>query len=206
MTRKLQRVGKHLRGVLAAFVLLGPFSAGAVTLSLSPATLSPSVGSPFTLDLVVSGSAAGAAPSLGGFDIGIAFDPSAVSFTGVTYGTLLGAVPAQATVGTLTAPGAVSLAEVSFLAPATLDGLQPDSFILATLSFVATTETPSVVGISSALLSDGFGRPLGVETPFGSAALTPTPSSVVPEPGAALLYALGLLVVSRSRALARRAQ
>ena len=209
-SKRLQRMGKGMArrlavlGVLGA--LIGALPAAAVTLSLAPSSLSPAVGSAFTLDLVVSGTSAGAAPSLGGFDVAVVFDPAAVTFTGVSYGTLLGALPAQATTATVAGPGAVALAEVSFLPPGDLDALQPDAFTLATLGFVATTLAPSTISLGSVLLSDGFGRPLGVEVPFGSAAVTPTPSSAVPEPGAALVYGVGLWVVSRSRAIRRQAQ
>jgi hypothetical protein len=72
---------------------------------------------------------------------------------------------------------------------------------VATLQFVALNETPSVVSVSSGLLSDAFAKPIGIES-LGSATISPT--SAVPEPGAFLLYGAGLLVVARSSLLRRR--
>jgi len=192
-------------GVLlrAALLCLGlPGLAGAVSLSLVPGAVAPATGGAFSLDLVVSGLGAGAAPSLGGYDVAVAYDATRVSFTGASFAGALGAVPAEAFAGTVEGPGSVSLAAVSLLDPAALDALQPASFTLATLGFVADVEAGSVIAISSALLSDGFGRPIGLTLPLGDAAISPVPGSAVPEPGAFLLYAAGLAVVG----LALRAQ
>lgn len=196
------RAASGMAGAMLALTLGA--QAGALSLSLAPSALAPAVGSSFTVDLVVSGSVAGAAPSLGAFDVTVLFDPSALSFTGVTYGALLGAVPAEATTGTVTGTGSVALAEVSFLSPGALDALQPDGFALATLGFTATREALTTISIGSALLSDAFGSEIRAETPYGAA--TVRASAAVPEPGGALLYAVGLLVASRSWALRRRAQ
>ena len=161
------RAAPGVGGAMLALTL--GMQAGAVSLSLAPSALAPAVGISFTVDVVVSGSVAGAAPSLGAFDVAVLFDPSALSFTGVTYGALLGAVPAETTTGTVTGPGSASLAEVSFLSPGALDALQPDGFALATLGFIATREAVSTISIGSALLSDAFGRAIAVETPYGAA-------------------------------------
>lgn len=178
--------------------LLGALRADAATITLSPATLAPPSGSTFSLDVVVSGLGAGVAPSLGAFDLVVAYDPVQLTFSGATFGTLLGA---SGITDLVQSAGSVNLAQVSLLLPAELDALQPASFTVATLQFVALSETPSVVSVSGALLSDAFGRPIGIES-LGSATVSPT--AAVPEPGAFLLYGAGLLVVARSSLIRRR--
>lgn len=204
-TRGGGRGAQALRGWLlslgAAAAVSGASAAGAATLFLSPSSATPAVGSPFTVDLVVAGLGSGAAPSLGAFDVSIVFDASVVGFSGASFGALLGTPPGEATAEALPGAGSVSLAEVSFLSPAALDAQQPASFTLATLTFVASSEAPTTISIGPALLGDAFGRPIGLETPLGSTQVTAT--SAVPEPGAFLLYAAGLLVVARSRAVRR---
>ncbi len=178
--------------------LLGALRADAASITLSPATPAPPSGSTFSLDVVVSGLGAGVAPSLGAFDLVVAYDPVQLTFSGATFGTLLGA---SGITDLVQSAGSVNLAQVSLLLPAELDALQPASFTVATLQFVALSETPSVVSVSGALLSDAFGRPIGIES-LGSATVSPT--SAVPEPGAFLLYGAGLLVVARSSLIRRR--
>jgi hypothetical protein len=180
---------------------VGALRADAATIALSPATLAPASGSTFSLDVVVSGLGAGVAPSLGAFDLNVAYDPAKLTFSGASFGPLLGTPPSEAITDVLPGAGSVNLAEVSLLSPAALDGLQPASFTVATLQFVALNETPSVVSVSSGLLSDSFANPIGIES-LGSATISPT--SAVPEPGAFLLYGAGLMVVARSSLLRRR--
>jgi hypothetical protein len=181
--------------------LLGALRADAASITLSPATLAPPSGSTFSLDVVVSGLGAGVAPSLGAFDLDVAYDPAQLTFSGASFGTFLGTPPGEAITDVLPGAGSVNLAEVSLLAPAALDGMQPASFTVATLQFVALSEIPSVVSVSSGLLSDAFGAPIGIES---LASATVSPTSAVPEPGAFLLYAAGLVVVARSSLLRRR--
>jgi Cohesin domain len=181
--------------------LAGALRADAATITLSPATSAPSVGSTFSLDVVVSGLETASASSLGAFDLNVAYDPSKLTFSGATFGPLLGTLPGEAFADVLPSAGSINLAEVSLLSPAALDGLQPASFTVATLQFVATSATPSTVSVSSGLLSDAFARPIGIDS-LGSATVSPT--SAVPEPGAFLLYGAGLLVVARSRRFRRR--
>jgi hypothetical protein len=196
------RKGIGLGSVLARgavlLLLASALDARAAGISLVPATASPSVGSSFALDLVISGLGAGAPPSLGAFDVVVAYDAGAITFSGATFGTLLGSVPGEASTDVVPVSGSAELAQVSLLAPAALDGLQPASFTLATLSFVATSATPSTISIDSALLSDSLGSSLEL-TALTGARITPVAPSAVPEPGAFLLYGAGLVLVARVR-------
>lgn len=178
-------------------------ASAAATLSLSPTNASPSIGSSFSLDLVITGLGDHAAPSVGAFDVAIVYDPGAVTFSAASFGSLLGTVPAQALADVVPGAGSVALAEVSLLAPADLAALQPASFTLARLDFVASAAVPSAITIqpASSLLVDADGFPIPIDSVAGASI---TPTDAVPEPRAALLYAAGLLVVARSRAALRR--
>jgi hypothetical protein len=184
-----------------ALALLASLPVAAATLFLSPSIASPPTGSSFSLDLVITGLGNHAPPSLGAFDVVVAYDPGAVTFSGATFGGLLGTVPAEALAVVTPGAGSVEVAEVSLLSSTDLAALQPSSFTLARLNFVASVQVPSAITIQSALLADGDGLPISIDS-LGGASITPT--DAVPEPGAALLYAAGLLVVARSRAALRR--
>lgn len=183
-------------GLVAALALAHP--ARALTLSLVPDTLAPAQGSPFAVDLVVSGLGNGAAPSLGGFDVTVVFDATQVSFSGASFGAALGSGPAEVVTGVVPGAGQVALSAASLLLPAELDALQPADFVLATLTLTATGAAPSTLAVSSFVLGDGFGLPLGAD--LGPAVtITPGPGSAVPEPTAFTAYAVGLLVFARTR-------
>jgi hypothetical protein len=193
-------------GLGASFLWLAiAFDADAARFSLSPSTLSPSVGSSFALDLMVSELGSGVAPSIGAFNVKVAYDVSAIAFSGATFGPLLGVAPAGAIADAIPGAGAVELAEVSLLSPPALDALQPASFTLATLRFTAQTATASSIVLEpQPVLSDAFGSPLAVGGPPASATISATPPAAVPEPGALLLYGIGLVVTTRSWSYGRQ--
>ena len=183
---------------LGLALALAPRPAGAVSISLSPASITPS-GSSFSIDLIVAGLGAAGAPSLGAFDVGIAFDASFLGFDSATYGSQLGAVPAEATTGTTTpVAGLVRVAEVSFLSPAQLDALQPaDSFALATLTFdvLPGPITSGTLSFAAPLtLSDAFANSLVIDSARGA---TVSLSPAVPEPTGFLVFATGLAIATR---------
>ena len=161
--------------------------AHAALIELQPDALLAETGDSIALELLVSGLGNFGPDSLGAFDISVGYDPSRLSFTGYSLGDLLGdnglADAIDASAGDV--GGAVNLAEVSLLSAASLDALQPDAFVLATLQFDVINLSPSVVTQLSVLagpvLADAFASPIAV-TGLGSASVTG-----VPVPGTLLL-------------------
>jgi hypothetical protein len=180
--------------------------AGAISIALLPASVDAAVGGSFDLDVVVSGVGTS---SLGAYDLDITFDGSLLSFTSLDYGDALSDPldPASSIqVTPVMGAGVVDFAEVSLLSHTELQGIQTalgDPFTIATLRFTVTAEGTSTVAISQALAAGGpTGGALPV-TSLGAARVTGAVGSVVPEPGAAALFALGLLAVLRRGAPAR---
>lgn len=169
---------------LVAVTGLAAAPAGAVSLGLSPPAVSPAPGGSFAVDLVVS-DLAGAV--VGGFDVTLGFDPTALAIAGVSFDSQLGAIPAEATAEAIGGTGTLSLAAFSILSTAALEALQGDSVRLATIVFEATSAAPSAIGIAAALLADGPGAPLVLGAPPSGTNVTP-----IPEPAGALVFALGV--------------
>lgn len=174
--------------LLALCCLRAPF-AHAVLIELQPGTLLAETGDSITLDLVVSDLGNLGPDSLGAFDISVGFDATRLSFTAYSLGDLLGdiglAEAIDASAGDV--GGAVNVTEVSLLSAASLDALQPDSFVVATLQFDVINLAPSVVTslsvLSGPVLADAFGASLAI-TGLGSASVTG-----VPVPGTLFLWA-----------------
>lgn len=172
--------------------MMSPMAVGGVILNLSPSSQTALPGDNISLDLIISGLNAGGAPSLGDFDLDIAFDITKLSFTGYSLGSFLGVISSEADdFSSGVSGGLINLAEVSYLLPAELDSLQGSSFTLATLLFhVNVLGNGASTNVSFATinaLGDGFGNSLGVD-----AANSATISNNVPEPSSALLILLGL--------------
>jgi len=190
-------VGRMLGPCLAALVAGAAMPAPAAHLSLTPAAPVVAPGDPLLLDLVVS-DLGGAA--VGDFDVDVSFDPTRLAFVGYALPTTLGdVVLGQALDFSLgeTAPGVVDLAVVSTLPTATLEALQDDPFVLATLELAlaglaAGASTP--VGLVLDALGDGGGGAL-------PATLQGAVVMAIPEPGTAALLGPGLAGLA---ALARR--
>lgn len=69
----------------------------------------------------------------------------------------------------------------------TLDGLQPDSFLLATLTFNGASAGTSQLGFGAVVLSDALGNVIANPT------LVPASITVVPLPAAIWLFGSGVL-------------
>ena len=177
----------------------------AVTLSLQPASQTAAPGDPVTLELVVGGLGDFAPDSLGAFDVDIAYDSAALTFTGYTLDSYLGDIflGEAYDVSGGDSGGVVNIAELSllennaatcfFCMPPYLDDIQPDSFTLAYLDFSVDTLAPgesTIVSIETVnALGDGAGMPLTV-TATSDAVI-----SAVPVPAAAWLFGSGLLAM-----------
>jgi hypothetical protein len=107
----------------------------ATRIDLNPTLTNTSVGSSFSVAVVISG-LSGVSPALAvtDFDLDVSYDPALLSATGVTFGSGLGSPP-DVSGSDLSSSGVVDLFAVSFASYPTLLGLQGDSFTLATLTF-----------------------------------------------------------------------
>ena len=175
---------KFALGTWAWLFLVGlsPLHADPVTCQVVPSTPAPIVGDTFTADVLVSGLGNFSASSLGAFDLNLTFNPSIVSFVGLTFGPLLGdatlAVPETVT-GFTPVAGSVNAFSVSLLTPAQLEALQPASFTLFTVTLEVVGAGDSSLDVEpTALLSDELGNPLPKGAiqggPFTSIARIPT--------------------------------
>lgn len=193
----MKRIFTPLLGLLA---LLAVHSAQAITLSIES---DPQINNQLPVYLKIAGLGDGTAPSLGVFDVDILFDPVFLAFNNATFGDpLLGdqldlfglgssswAIPDSDT---------VNLYELSFDEIDDLNGLQADSFTLATLTFdvVTSGSTTLTIGQINAL-GDAEGKSLS----DNYSVVVSSPSSVevirnvmeVPLPSTVLLLAPGLL-------------
>lgn len=182
---------KRLLFALAAAMLVSlprPAAAAAITLTLEPQVVAFNAGEIVDVDVVVGNLGEFMPPSVGAFDLTVAFDDSVLLPLDVDFGLLLGDPSLfEAIAGfDASAAGLVEFAEVSLLSPDDLDALQPASFRLATLQFLA--------------LADGRGAfafvgDLRVDDPFG------IKFDVIGEPPAA---ALALLAAALALGVRRR--
>ena len=166
-----------------AFIVVST-SAFSATLSLEPTTQTINFSETTSVDLLISGLGDFTSPSLGAFDVDINFDNTVISFSTATFGTFLGTSIQGVDTST---PGMVKLDEVSLESVPTLDGLQSDSFLLATLTFDGTGAGTSQLGFGAVVLSDAFGNIIADPT------LVPSSVTVVPLSAAVWLFGSGML-------------
>ncbi len=182
-----------------ACAALAPSAAGAATIGLTPSALDPPVASSFSLDVVVSGLGTGGAPSVGGFQIQLAYDPGLLLAQSVAFGTELGS-GAQVLESSSFGGGQVTLNAVSLLSPGALDTLQGSSVTLGTVTFQRLTAGMGSVDFASVLISDAFALALPID------ATSPARiGAAIPEPTAGLVYAVGLLVLRGALRTRRKA-
>ncbi len=152
--------------VLVGGVLLGPSLAGAVSVTFNPVSQTVEQDETVLVDVVVSDLVAGSAPSVSSFDFEVAYDPSVLTATGVTFGGALGDGFLTSFQGVdLTGAGLVDFAELSFLSDFSS---QLDSFTLATLAFDAVASGTSAFSFTQSLLGDAFGGDLNHTSGTGS--------------------------------------
>ncbi|NND59131.1 MAG: hypothetical protein HKN49_02575 [Gammaproteobacteria bacterium] len=198
-----------LRGLCAALLLILASPSWGIVLTLEPAAQVSATGGTVFLDLTVSGLAAGAAPSLGAYDIDLGYDSGVLTLMDIVFGTGLNDpldpdTPLFQSASAV--PGSINLAEVSLLVdavgdPAPLDAWQPGSFVIATLEFFVDILEPgssTMVTIDDFLLGDGFGDAF-VDVSSDNA-LIYNPSGV-PEPMTGTLFLLGIGLIALARRL-----
>ena len=196
-----------MKTITAAILLAGALAfsttAHAITIGITPSATSLAVGDSLSADVVVSELGDFASPSLGVFDLDIAFTPTTLGFTGMSFGPFLGDLglgEAIILADGVSSPGVVNLSVLSFLEadgtscllcfPPYLDDIQPASFVLATLAFDAIGAGASALTLSVNSLGDGLGDP------FPEVIVGAGPSiSAIPEPATVSLLAFGMALL-----------
>jgi hypothetical protein len=171
--------------------------AAAISISQQPSTQNIGVGGNAAVNIMVSGLGNLASPSVGAFDFHLSYDQTIVSASSVTFGTFLdlgafGSIRSS----DLSIPGSIQLDEVSLESAGALNAAQPDSFTLATLSFVGIAPGISPISFTSATLFDETGVGLANVAVAGGS-ITVTGTTAVPDSASTgQLLVLGLLGVA----------
>ena len=186
--KTLSRV-RFLAGLFTLLGLAGAPPAHALSLFFSPLAQTVLLGQQAVVSVGIAGTAAGSPPSIGGYDFDVVFDGVILAVAEVSFGTNLGQ-PLSITASDASVAGRVNLAEVSLLSPAQLDASQPDTFLLAILTFDTLSIGTSPLQLSPIVVSDAFGQPLAALAGGGSITVT-----AVPEPATLSTLSLGLLVM-----------
>ena len=170
-------------------------------LTVTPHAQVVPAGSTGTIDLFISGSPL----KVGSFDIDLSFDPAVLLPLSATFGPFLGGTLDSISASTL-GTTSINLFEVSLLSVASLNALQPASFIAATVSFTMVGDGTSPLNLTINSIGDAEGQPLGFVVENGS--VSTMNSEGVPEPGtfsSTSVWLLGAAVFVWRRSVARRA-
>jgi len=189
--------------VLAVLMITASVASADVILELQPSSQSVTPGSPIMVDINIAG--LGDPPSLGTFDINVAFDSTILSFDNFAFGDPVLGDQLDPTGGGNTigfansGTGTVELFEVSLDSDTTLNTLQPASFTLGVLTFDTIGVGTSPLTLSINVLGDADGNSLSASLRNGSVDVGA--ATAVPEPSSVLLLATGLLAISKRRRL-----
>ena len=152
------------------------FTAGparAISLGIEPVSQDVMLGGSAAVAITISGLGDPGAPSLGVFDLDLAFDPSILAFNTATFGDpVLGDQLDLFGFGSLTevilGVGTVNLFELSFDFAVDLDTLQAGSFTLVTLSFDTVSLGSSALSASFRCIAVIYARLLFNSKSFGA--------------------------------------
>jgi len=199
-------------------------AAQAALVSLTPSTSSLAVGEVVSLRLSIADLSAASGSSLGGFDLSLHFDNTAVAWLGFSLVDTASGLnqldwTEAGSFGFLgdaldTGTGSISAFGLSGNSAAVLDALQADSFDFITFSFLALAPASSALFSidptdPALLFVDSDASALAVSFGATSASVTIGAGTAIPEPSSLLLVlgALGLLLALRqtgARATTRR--
>ena len=183
---------------LASWLMLAySGSAQAITIALLPDSQEVDVNAPVHVDLTISGLTDGAAPSLSGFDLNVMYDPTILSFAGVSgvnFGDQLDlfGMGSVRSVDDSTA-GTINLFELSLDLPEDLNSLQTSSFSLVSLTFDSLLERMSTLSVAVNELVDANGDPLAADVT--AANINVIAATAVPEPATPLLLLSGIAIL-----------
>lgn len=179
---------------------LEPTQTGYPTLRLTPSQTTVAVGESFAVEIVISGLLDAGISGLSAFDIGVGAVPTLFSVDSYAVGTTLGDPSLGQSVDTSagqTGPNTFHVGQSSNLSADYLSSQLPDSFVLATLQYIALDVTPAcncIVIAAEPQLYDGFGNMFIANVINEGVTVT-----VVPVPAAFWLLVAGLAVVPRRR-------
>lgn len=163
-------------------------SVSAVTLSIEPASQFVTASDPVSVDIVFSDLSGGL--DLSAFNFNVHYDASILSFDSYVLGSELTDLfmGQDDYSGGNVGSGIVNLSELSWLMDFTA---QPDSFVLATITFDTIATGTSALTFSNVLLGDVSASPIsGITFEEGSIEVASAP---VPEPATMFLLGSGLL-------------
>ena len=137
-----------LRAIVSVWImgatLLCPRDSEAISIGFDPVSAAVSLGDTLDVGILIS--------DLGGeivsaYDLDVSYDATILSATGVSFGSFLndGDPFNSFQVFDLSTPGLIDLAELSLLFDSDLLSSQPDSFLLATISFSTLAEGTSAL-------------------------------------------------------------
>lgn len=172
-----------------------PCTTDAIVIGFHQDFLEIEVGNPLNVDIVALNLGNFTPPSLGAFDIEIAFDCTILSFGSATFGSFLGDPSMGEAIFDYQeiTPGLVNLYDLSLLSSIELDALQPADFSLATLHFNTISLGNSTINLTVKALSDATGGP------FLFNKEETTNVNVTPEPTTILLVGSGLISLAGFR-------
>jgi len=182
---------------LALGLLAVTLPAQAITVSVTPAEQTISLGSTVSVGISIDGLGDGIAPSVGTFDIDLGFDPALLSLTNVEFGTQLDVLGLGSIQSFSSAEGSVNLFELSLDSTSDLNAFQAPSFTLATATFSSLGSGLSLLSLNFNALGDALGAPLVASTANGLV-------TVIPEPSSAALIMMGIVALVLPVALRRQ--
>jgi hypothetical protein len=161
---------KHFFFILLLIALAKANFASAILLEFSQASLEVTAGQTVNVDIWVSqldhSPSPALSPTVGAFDLDIAFDSSLLNPTAVTFGSKLGDPLAfEALTDFNFTLGLIDIAEVSLLATNILEATQPSAFLLASLSFTALADGVANLTFTETRVDDAYGIKHPVDEP-----------------------------------------